>query len=71
MHLIGCDFAQILDWAARADFLQGRWISAVVGTAVYEGVAQGIDPEGGLLIRTASGTVVRVTSGEVTRFSTL
>ena len=62
-------FHEILDWAAEADCLRGRWVSATAGTLVHEGAAEGLDPEGALLIRTAAGDLVRLTSGEVTRFS--
>ncbi len=62
-------FHEIIDWAAHADCLRGGPVSATVGSIVHEGAAQGLDPEGALLIRTAGGDLVRLTSGEVTRFS--
>jgi len=64
-------FEDVVAWASEADWLRGRWVSAAIGRGgdVHEGVAQGLDPEGALLIRTAAGPVARVSSGEVTRFS--
>lgn len=63
-------FDEILAWASGADYLRGRWVSATAGGEIREGHAQGLDSDGALLIRTAPGPVIRVTSGEVTRFST-
>jgi BirA family biotin operon repressor/biotin-[acetyl-CoA-carboxylase] ligase len=68
--LISSHFQEILDWAAAVDFLRGRRVSAVAGTVTHEGEAHGLDSEGALLIRPASGGLVRVASGEITRFST-
>ena len=62
-------FPEILDWASSADCIRGRAVSATTGTAVFEGTAQGIDSDGALLIRGAGGEVIRLTSGEVTKFS--
>jgi BirA family biotin operon repressor/biotin-[acetyl-CoA-carboxylase] ligase len=62
-------FQEILDWASHADFLRGRRVSATAGAIVHEGAAEGLDSEAALLIRTDAGGLVRLTSGEVTRFS--
>jgi BirA family biotin operon repressor/biotin-[acetyl-CoA-carboxylase] ligase len=62
-------FQEILDWASGADCLRGRWVSATAGAVTHEGTAEGLDADGALLIRTAANQTVRVTSGEVTRFS--
>jgi BirA family biotin operon repressor/biotin-[acetyl-CoA-carboxylase] ligase len=62
-------FQEILDWASSADCLRGRWVSATAGVITHEGVAQGLDSEGALLIRSAAGDLLRLTSGEVTQFS--
>jgi BirA family biotin operon repressor/biotin-[acetyl-CoA-carboxylase] ligase len=67
--LLPSHFQQILDWASRSDCLRGRWVSATAGTVTQEGTAQGLDSEGALLVRTAAGEIVRLNSGEVTRFS--
>ena len=67
--LLPDQFPEILAWASSADCLRGRWVSAVAGSAMHEGEAQGLDSDGALLIRTAQGGVTRVSSGEVTRFS--
>jgi len=69
--LIPGHFHEILAWASEADYLRGRWVRATAGATTHEGVAQGLDSEGALLIRTAAGAVVRVTSGEVTQFSAI
>jgi BirA family transcriptional regulator, biotin operon repressor / biotin---[acetyl-CoA-carboxylase] ligase len=62
-------FQEILDWASHADFLRGRRVSATAGAIVHEGAAEGLDAEAALLIRTDAGGLVRLSSGEVTRFS--
>jgi len=69
--MVASHFHQILAWAKQADYLRGRWVSAAAGAALHEGIAQGLDPDGALLIRTPSGATVRVTSGEVARFSSV
>jgi len=68
-HLIDSDFREIVDWASEVDFLRGRWISATAGSDICEGEAEGLDENGALLVRTTAGTVSRLNSGEVTRFS--
>ena len=69
--LMPSTFHQILDWASDVDYLLGRWVSATAGTTTYEGTAQGLDSDGALLVRTVAGTVIRLNSGEVTRFSAI
>jgi BirA family biotin operon repressor/biotin-[acetyl-CoA-carboxylase] ligase len=69
--LIPSHFQKIIAWATEADCLRGRWVSATAGTAIHEGLAQGVDSDGALLIRTAAGAVTRLGSGEVTRFSAI
>jgi BirA family biotin operon repressor/biotin-[acetyl-CoA-carboxylase] ligase len=66
--LCASHFHEILDWASGADCLRGHWVSATAGSILHEGAAHGFDSEGALLIRTAAGELVRLTSGEVTRF---
>lgn len=67
--LAASDFHKIVEWAADADCLRGRWVVAEAGSTTHEGIARGLDAEGALLIATSGGAVVRVISGEVTRFS--
>ena len=67
--LVSKDFDQIVEWASDVDWLRGRRVSATAGNALYEGIAQGLDSEGALLIATAGGPPIRLNSGEVTRFS--
>ena len=67
--LLPSHFQEIVNWASAADFLRGRRVSATIGTAHHQGTAQGLDPEGALLIHTDSGVPLHLTSGEVTRFS--
>jgi BirA family biotin operon repressor/biotin-[acetyl-CoA-carboxylase] ligase len=69
--LMPSHFEQVLDWASKVDYLRGRWVSATAGTSSIEGCARGLDTDGALLISTSAGTVTRVTSGEITRFSTI
>jgi len=68
-YLIPNHFHEIVAWASEADCLRGRQVTATAGATIHEGVAQGLDSEGALLIRTSTGAVTRVSSGEVTRFS--
>ena len=68
-HFITSNFHQIVEWASAADYLRGRSVSACIGANTVEGVAEGLDPEGALLIRTIDSALTRVASGEVTRFS--
>jgi BirA family biotin operon repressor/biotin-[acetyl-CoA-carboxylase] ligase len=67
--LVASNFREIIAWASAADWLRGRHVTATAGTVVHAGVAEGLDPEGALLIRNSEGGIIRVTSGEVNRFS--
>jgi BirA family biotin operon repressor/biotin-[acetyl-CoA-carboxylase] ligase len=67
--LMPSGFHEILEWASETDFLRGRRVRAAMGTTVHEGIAEGLDSEGALLIRADGGEIARVTSGEVTEFS--
>ncbi|MGA3170768.1 MAG: biotin--[acetyl-CoA-carboxylase] ligase [Chthoniobacteraceae bacterium] len=67
--LLPSHFHTILAWASRTDCLRGQWVATTVGGAIHRGVAEGLDPEGALLIRPTSGPVIRLNSGEVTRCS--
>jgi BirA family biotin operon repressor/biotin-[acetyl-CoA-carboxylase] ligase len=50
----------------RRDALAGRSVRVAVGDATLDGVADGVNADGALRVRTSSGSVVAVTSGEVT-----
>ncbi len=69
ISLVSNDFHRIMAWASEADCLRGRWVSAATGASVIEGIAEGLDREGALLIRTGAGALIPITGGEVTRFS--
>ena len=69
--LIPNHFDQIVNWASHFDYLLGRRISVGAGVTVHEGIAEGLDFDGALFLRLPSGPVVRITSGEVTRYSKL
>ena len=53
------------EWALMLDTL-GQRVSVTWGDRVYEGVAEGVDDEGGLLLRLADGAIVSLSAGEVT-----
>ena len=53
------------EWASMLDTL-GQHVSVTWGGDVYEGVAEGVDDEGGLLLRLADGSIVSLSAGEVT-----
>lgn len=52
--------------AERRSAILGNWVRLQEGTRVLEGVAEGLDPEGNLLLRLGDGRLHRVTAGEVT-----
>lgn len=57
--------------AVRADWLRrsvtiGQHVTARSAAGTVSGIADGVDADGALLIRTENGATVRVTSGEVT-----
>ena len=53
------------EWASLLDTL-GQHVSVTWGDTVYEGVAEGVDDGGGLLLRLADGELVSLSAGEVT-----
>jgi len=67
--LIPSHFREILTWASQSDCLRGQWVTATVGNTIHRGIAEGLDPEGALLLRPPSGPLIRLTSGEVTHCS--
>ncbi len=60
------DFKSILEEARQRSLLLGTWIQVRAGDQVREGVAEGLDGEGCLLLRTAEGACERLNAGEVT-----
>lgn len=52
------------EWASMLDTL-GQHVSVTWGDAVYEGVAEGVDDGGGLLLRLSDGELVSLSAGEV------
>jgi biotin-(acetyl-CoA carboxylase) ligase len=44
----------------------GRWIQVKAGETIVEGIAEELDGDGHLILRTADGAVSRLTAGEVT-----
>lgn len=58
-------FSVIADaWTARAHGL-GEACTARLGSETVEGVAEGLDPDGALRLRTANGGIRRITAGDV------
>jgi len=53
------------EWAARCDTI-GKPIRVHTGARIIEGVAESLDPDGGLLLRTEYGGIERVIGGDVT-----
>lgn len=54
----------MLAWTARAGGLGGPCV-ARLGAETVEGVAEGLDSDGALRLRTASGEIRRITAGDV------
>ena len=58
-------FDPILDaWTARTTGLDGPAV-ARLGSETVEGIAEGLDPDGALRLRTADGSIRRITAGDV------
>ncbi len=55
-------------WGSR-DLLRGKPVTVVHSDPAVEGVAEGIDQEGALRIRTASGAIRQVVAGDVSNHS--
>ena len=58
--------ADVIAAYRRRDALRGGAVTLSVGDATLAGVAEGLHADGALRVRTTHGTVVAVTSGEVT-----
>ena len=63
-HLRGWDEVQE-EWMTSLETL-GRQVQVRWGEQLEEGVAEGVDAEGNLLLRRADGTLITLTAGEVT-----
>ncbi len=53
------------EWASMLDTL-GQRVRVTWGDVVYLGTTEGVDDEGGLLLRLADGSIVSLSAGEVT-----
>ena len=53
------------EWAARLATL-GQAVTVHAPDGVYQGIAEGVDEAGALLLRQPSGEVVRILAGDVT-----
>ena len=58
-------FHTILAEAARRSSILGKWIRLDTADTSFEGRAEGFDPEGNLLLRTADGVLRTMIAGEV------
>jgi len=58
-------YSPVGEWAERLVTL-GQAVTAAVGSAVIQGVAEGVDPDGGLLVRSADGCLRTILAGDVT-----
>lgn len=61
----GAGLAPLLESWHHADALRGCTVRAQLGTEIVEGTAEGVDQRGGLLLRTAQGSQIRIVAGEV------
>ncbi|MES2569569.1 MAG: biotin--[acetyl-CoA-carboxylase] ligase, partial [Verrucomicrobiota bacterium] len=66
LPLIGNGFERIIAEATRRSCIVGGWIRLRGADALIEGVAEGLDPEGRLLVRDGGGTLHCLSGGEVT-----
>jgi BirA family biotin operon repressor/biotin-[acetyl-CoA-carboxylase] ligase len=64
--LVESDFDQLLREATDRSALLGRWIRVQTGSGAAEGVAEALNPDGHLQLRTADGTLQTLSAGEVT-----
>ncbi len=62
---VAADFPAILAEAARRSSILGKWIRLDNAGTSIEGCAEGLDPEGNLLLRLADGTLRTMMAGEV------
>jgi BirA family biotin operon repressor/biotin-[acetyl-CoA-carboxylase] ligase len=60
------NFPALLEEAQSRSVLLGRWVQVHAGEGTLEGVAEGLDEQGQLLLRRADGELARLSAGEVT-----
>jgi BirA family biotin operon repressor/biotin-[acetyl-CoA-carboxylase] ligase len=65
-EIAGAAFPTIVREAERRSALIGTWIALHTGAETVEGVAEGLDENGQLLLRTQNGELRCMTAGEVT-----
>ncbi len=66
LPLLEHGFDRLLSEAAERSALLGRWIQVQTGSGAQEGVAESLDADGHLLLRTADGALQILAAGEVT-----
>ena len=59
------EFTQILEEWKQHTVTLGKWVTVRQGLQEMEGQALEVAPDGALLLKTATGEVLRVTSGEI------
>ena len=57
-------FDQLVAEAARRSVLLGRWVQVRAGDSITEGVAESLDANGQLLLRTSDGSLATLSAGE-------
>jgi BirA family transcriptional regulator, biotin operon repressor / biotin---[acetyl-CoA-carboxylase] ligase len=67
-RFIGMDrrFHELIAEATRRSVLFGRWVQVRAGESIVEGVAESLDANGQLLLRTGDGVLHTLSAGEVT-----
>ncbi len=58
-------FEQLVAEATRRSVLLGRWVQVRAADSMLEGVAENLDANGQLLLRTSDGNLATLTAGEV------
>jgi BirA family biotin operon repressor/biotin-[acetyl-CoA-carboxylase] ligase len=59
-------FDRLVATASRRSTLLGRWVTVRQGDTLLEGMAESLDANGQLLLRTANGELLHLSAGEVT-----
>lgn len=59
------EFPEILEEWKQYTVTLGKWVTVRQGLNEFEGLALEVAPDGALLLKTAAGEVLRVTSGEI------
>jgi BirA family biotin operon repressor/biotin-[acetyl-CoA-carboxylase] ligase len=66
MFEIGDAFPELIAAATARSLLLGRWVQLRSGAHLHEGMAEGLDESGHLIVRAADGTAQACLAGEVT-----